>query len=200
MTVAPAHQRPMRADARRNYERILDVARSAFAELGTDAPLDEIAKRAAVGPGTLYRHFPTRDDLLAGALHRDLAELIGRGRELESAPSAGAALMEWLRAFITHVNAYRGLPASVCAALKETSSPLRPPCGSITEAAGRLLTRAQAEGSVRGDMDAEELFFIANAVAWASDQAGGEPAQVERLLELLNDGIRPRGHGPGGGS
>ncbi|HEU0041112.1 MAG TPA: helix-turn-helix domain-containing protein, partial [Jiangellaceae bacterium] len=120
--------RPMRADARRTYERIVEVARATFAELGAEAPLDEIAKRASVGPGTLYRHFPTREDLLAGALHRDMGRLNDRAAELEAVPSAAEALVEWLREFVAHVNVYRGLPASVCSAIRDPESPLHLPC------------------------------------------------------------------------
>ncbi|MGH8826139.1 MAG: TetR/AcrR family transcriptional regulator [Jiangellaceae bacterium] len=184
--------RPMRADARRNYDRIVEVARATFAELGADAPLDEIAKRASVGPGTLYRHFPTREDLLAGALHRDMGRLIDRAAELEAAPSAAAALVAWLRDFVAHVNVYRGLPSSACSAIRDPESPLHLPCESMTKAGGTLLERAQAEGSVRADLDPQELFFIANAIAWAADQAGGGGERTERLLELLREGITPR--------
>ncbi|HEY9410822.1 MAG TPA: helix-turn-helix domain-containing protein [Jiangellaceae bacterium] len=189
---ATVAERPMRADARRNYERILDVARETFRELGAEAPMDEIARRAQVGPGTLYRHFPTREDLLAGALHRDMTALIERADALSSAPSAGAALTEWLRAFVTHVNVFRGLSASVCNAIRDPESPLHLPCESMVEAGGNLLVNAQAEGSVRPDLTAEELFIMANALSWAVDQAGADALRAERFLELLTDTLAPR--------
>lgn len=182
--------RPMRADARRNYERIVDVARLTFTEHGVEAPLDDIAKRAHVGAGTLYRHFPTRDDLLAAALSRDMTALIERAGVLSAAADAHAALLTWLREFVTHVNVFRGLSTSVCNAVTVPGSPLRAPCEHLARAGSVLLQKAQDDGSVRGDVTGEELFLMANAMAWAADQTSA--TAPERLLELLADALAPR--------
>src|SRR3954471_16540460 len=103
----------MRADARRNYERLLDQARTAFAEFGVDASLDDIARRAGVSSGTLYRHFPTRLDLVEAVLAGQIVELAELGRDLLDADDAFEALRTWLRATITHGMTYRGLSAEV---------------------------------------------------------------------------------------
>lgn len=98
----------MRADARRNHERLLTEARAAFAEHGTDAPLEEVARRAGLGIGTLYRHFPTRADLLNAVFQEALAALLHRSHELAGAAEPCRALVEWLRALIAHAGEYRG--------------------------------------------------------------------------------------------
>src|SRR3954471_10509934 len=102
----------MRADARRNYEQLVEQARIAFAEFGVDASLDEIARRAGVASGTLYRHFPSRLDLIEAVLAEQIAELIGLGRGLLTAEDEFDALSTWLRASLTHALTYRGLAAA----------------------------------------------------------------------------------------
>ena len=89
-------ERPLRADARRNRDRLVEVARSAFAERGLDAPLDDIARRAGVGPGTLYRHFPTREALLAAVYRGDIENLAARARELAASCPPREALARWM--------------------------------------------------------------------------------------------------------
>src|SRR5687768_5589979 len=103
----------MRADARRNYDRLLEQARIAFAESGVDASLDEIARRAGVASGTLYRHFPTRMDLVEAVLAGQIAELVDLGRGLLRADDEFDAVSRWLRATLTHALTYRGLSAAV---------------------------------------------------------------------------------------
>src|ERR1700690_1382848 len=105
--------RPRRADARRNYGQLVEQARIAFAEFGVDASLDEIARRAGVASGTLYRHFPTRLDLIEAVLAGQIAELAGLGRVLLTAEDEFDALSTWLHAALTHAQAYRGLAAVV---------------------------------------------------------------------------------------
>src|SRR3954452_22427721 len=102
MMPARPPQRPMRADARRNYGRLVEQARIAFAEFGVDASLDEIARRAGVASGTLYRHFPTRMDLIEAVLAEQIAELVGLGRGLLTAEDEFHALSTWLRAALMH--------------------------------------------------------------------------------------------------
>src|ERR1700753_4472833 len=102
----------MRADARRNYGQLVEQARLAFAESGVDASLDEIARRAGVASGTLYRHFPTRMDPVEAVLAGQIAELVALGRELLTAGDPGGALGRWLRAAVMHALTYRGLAAA----------------------------------------------------------------------------------------
>ena len=190
-TRGPA-RRPMRADARRNYEQLLVVARSAFAEHGIDASLDDIARRAEVGNATLYRHFPTRQALLE-AVHRDQIEaLCAEAQTLLAAPSPAEALTTWLRAVAAHGSTSRGLLATLTAALHDGGSDLSGCRTAIFTAASNLLTRAQRARAVQPDITVSQLLKLVNAITFATE---GEPdggAQAEQLLKLLMDGIRSR--------
>ncbi|WP_351229523.1 helix-turn-helix domain-containing protein [Streptomyces sp. NPDC002133] len=177
--------RPMRADARRNYERLLVEARAAFAEHGTDASLEDIARRAGVGIGTLYRHFPNRHALMNAVFQEALATLLERSGELASAEQPCAALVEWLRAIITHAGEYRGVArALMSASLSQCSVPLR-------EAGAQLLARAQETGTVRADVSIDDLMQLTNAIALAAEQAPDDPDLPDRLLTLTLRGLRP---------
>ncbi|MFD7442259.1 TetR/AcrR family transcriptional regulator [Streptomyces sp. NPDC059909] len=177
--------RPMRADARRNYERLLVEARAAFAEHGTDASLEDIARRAGVGIGTLYRHFPNRHALMNAVFQDALASLLQRSRDLASAEQPCAALVEWLRAIITHAGEYRGVArALMSASLSQCSVPLR-------EAGAQLLARAQEAGTVRADVSIGDLMQLTNAIALAAEQAPTDPGLPDRLLTLTLRGLRP---------
>ncbi|MEU4741225.1 TetR family transcriptional regulator, partial [Actinosynnema sp. NPDC023658] len=105
--------RPLRADARRNHDRLVEQARIAFAGSGVDASLDDIARRAGVASGTLYRHFPTRSDLIEAVLGEQIAALVDLGRGLLTAEDGFDALSTWLRAALRHGLTYRGLSAAV---------------------------------------------------------------------------------------
>jgi AcrR family transcriptional regulator len=189
---APAPTRPMRADARRNYEAIVRVAAEAFAEHGTHASLDDIACRAGVGPGTLYRHFPNRDCLLEAALVDSRHQLKALGQRLLDADDAGAALDEWMLALARHANTWDGLADSIAQSLDNEKSPLGTSCGALLEATGRLLDRAKAQGAVTADASARELFVMAGSLAWAADRAarGSGEDELPRLLALLMRGLR----------
>ncbi|MFD5425845.1 TetR/AcrR family transcriptional regulator [Streptomyces sp. NPDC127084] len=177
--------RPMRADARRNYARLLVEARAAFAEHGTDASLEDIARRAGVGIGTLYRHFPNRHALMNAVFQDALASLLERSRQLASAEQPCGALVEWLRAIITHTGEYRGVArALMSASLSQCSEPL-------CEAGAVLLARAQGAGVVRADVSIGDLMQLTNAIALAAEQAPEDPALPDRLLRLTLRGLRP---------
>lgn len=189
---AAAPSRPMRADARRNYEAIVRVAGEAFAEHGTHASLDDIACRAGVGPGTLYRHFPNRDCLLEAALVESRYELQDLGGRLLEADDAGAALDEWMLALARHANTWDGLADSIAQSLSNEKSPLGASCGTLVDATGRLLERAKEQGAVTADASARDLFVMAGSLAWAADRAarGSGEDELPRLLALLMRGIR----------
>jgi len=191
-TEAPAPVRPMRADARRNYETIVRVAGEAFAEHGTHASLDDIACRAGVGPGTLYRHFPNRDCLLEAALVESRHELQDLGERLLDTDDAGGALDEWMLALARHASTWDGLADSIAQSLNNEKSPLGASCGTLVDATGRLLDRARARGAVTADASARELFVMAGSLAWAADRAarGSGEDELPRLLALLMRGLR----------
>ncbi|MEU3186969.1 helix-turn-helix domain-containing protein [Streptomyces sp. NPDC006923] len=194
-STAQAPPRPMRADARRNYDRLLAEARISFAEHGTDASLEDVARRAGVGIGTLYRHFPNRHALMSAVFQEALASLLERSRELAGAAVPCEALVEWLRAIITHAGEYRGLSQALMSASRDRSSALSQCSVPMREAGERLLVRAQRAGSVRPEVSIDDLMQLTNAIALAAEQTPDEPQLADRLLTLTLTGLsthRPR--------
>ena len=188
-----APPRPMRADAQRNYTRLLNAASAAFLEHGADdVSLEEIARRAGVGIGTLYRHFPTRQALLE-AVYRDQVELLdARAQELLQAESPGDALADWLRALMKFSSTKHTLTSALLATLGKDSE-LLSSCGKvIRDAAGALLARAQEAGVVRPDTDAGDVIRLVHAVNIATQRGPADPGQADRMLALILDGLRPQ--------
>jgi AcrR family transcriptional regulator len=184
--------RPRRADAQRNVERLIAAAREAFAAHGSNAPLDDIARSAGVGAGTLYRHFPTRLALFE-AVYRDSVErLCAEGERLAATEPPAEALLEWLRGFVSVVSQKRGLAA----ALNEEgrTSELFAHCHTMINATGdQLLTRAKEAGAVREDVALADVLRMAKAFALVAETAPEGPALAERLLGLSMDGLNTRG-------
>jgi AcrR family transcriptional regulator len=180
----------MRADARRNYERLLATARTAFAEHGADASLDDIARRAGVGPGTLYRHFPTRDALLEAVIHDWIEALRAEGQELLASPSPAEALVAWFRTVIGTVGTYRGLAAALMSSMRNQESELHASCEAMQSGMVALLVRAQQAGTIRADARAPDVLLLINAITLASEQTPTDPDQTDRLLSLVMDGLR----------
>jgi AcrR family transcriptional regulator len=187
-------ERPMRADARRNYERLLDAARTAFAEHGPNASLDDIAHRAGVGPGTLYRHFPTRFALQEAVVRDRLDTMRAKAEELLLSPSPGEALGEWLRLKLSYSAVDRGLGATVEAVMLDrgTSIYSSPACTSMKAAAEALLIRAQESGDIRADIDSSSLLRLVNGISLAAERAPDPATQAEQLLAIMLDGLRPQ--------
>jgi AcrR family transcriptional regulator len=193
---APARSgtaRPMRADAQRNYQRLLDAAFSVFTEHGADdASLEEIARRAGVGIGTLYRHFPTRQALLE-AVYRDQAEALrARAAGLRDSASPADALAAWLRALMTFSSTKASLTSALLATIGKDSELLSSCSMAICGAADTLLNRAKEAGVVRADANARDLIRLVHAVNIATQHAPGDPGQADRLLGLILDGLRPQ--------
>jgi AcrR family transcriptional regulator len=183
--------RPRRADARRNYGELVEQARIAFAEFGVDASLDEIARRAGVASGTLYRHFPTRLDLIEAVLAEQIAELAGLGRGLLTAEDEFEALSTWLRAALMHARTYRGLSAAVMnSALDRKNGLVSTWHAELFEVGAALLARARQSGVVVADADEVDVLKMVGAIAWAAQDSS---AQAVRLLALLMNGLRHRG-------
>ncbi|MFE0171649.1 TetR/AcrR family transcriptional regulator [Streptomyces sp. NPDC059002] len=188
-----AQERQPRADARRNRERIVAAAREAFAEHGPDASLNDIARRAGVGPGTLYRHFPTRPALLTAVLKDRIDTLCGRADELRTTHSPDEALAEWLRAFLAHARAHQGLGGAVM--LEELSSPdtLGFDCHQrLQDTAHHLLTHAQHSGTTRPDLTSPDLLQLVLGIALSTTRDTTDPAQPDRLLGLVLDAVAGR--------
>jgi AcrR family transcriptional regulator len=182
-------ERHMRADARRNYQRLINAAREAFTEHGVEAALDDIARRAAVGPGTLYRHFPNRESLLGAVYRDDVEALTAQADELAEAYPPEEALTRWLSRQLEFIKHKRGLGAAVKTMLATDSETLSWCRTSMYGALGRLLERAQAAGVIRTDVAAAEVLRLVHAVGLASESA---PDEAERLLSIVLDGLRPQ--------
>ncbi|NUR93089.1 MAG: TetR/AcrR family transcriptional regulator, partial [Nonomuraea sp.] len=154
----------MRADARRNRERIVAAAETVVAEHGAEASLEEVARRAGVGSATLHRHFPTRQSLLEAVFMGRVDALCARGRELLPDPDPGAALVTWLRAVATHSVVNRGLGVSLMREAGGAAAPLGRTCHALITGAGdELLARAHAVGAVRPDVTATQLLRLVGA-------------------------------------
>ncbi|HEY0191418.1 MAG TPA: helix-turn-helix domain-containing protein [Kofleriaceae bacterium] len=189
---APA-DKPLRADAKRNRDLLLAAAEAVFTEHGADASLEEIARRAGVGIGTLYRHFPTRDDLLAQVIDDSNAAIVARAEELLAAPSPLLALTRWLEALIGQTATFRGLTQALAANYpttpREPCSRLSTACVALTAAGAALVVRAQQAGEIRDDVDPADVVISANAAAWIAEQTGDAGAAA-RHLALVLDGLR----------
>jgi len=184
MTTLPQIEirRPARADARRNYDALVGAARQAFSELGTDAPLEEIARRAGVGIATLYRNFPTRD-VLVEAVYVAEVEAVAAAAEDVSAMPPYEALRTWLGRFVHYAGTKRVLMESM-----NRNSPALKGCSQALYAAGRpLLERAQAAGEVRSDVGVDDILRMVTGI---SGYRYADPEQLYRVLGIALDGLR----------
>jgi AcrR family transcriptional regulator len=184
--------RPARRDARRNRARVLEAAREVFARDGVDASLNDVARRAEVGPATLYRHFPTREALLEALLADRYDALAALARDLSSDPSPRDAVAAWLRAFIAHLTTFRGLATPVRTALDDERSALFSACKGMRTAFESLLAHARRAGAVRADAQATDLLRLSNAIGWATEGLPGGAAEADRLLGLALRGFDAR--------
>ena len=184
-------QRTMRADAQRNYQRLLTAASAMFAEQSADdASLEEIARRAGVGIGTLYRHFPNRQALLEAVYADQVNVLRGRAEELAAEPDPGEALAQWLRALIRFSRTKRSLTSALLATLDKDSELLSSCSRQLRESADTLLGRAQQAGAVRADADPKDLLRLVHAISMAVEREPADAGQADRLLGLVLDGLR----------
>jgi AcrR family transcriptional regulator len=177
----------LRADARHNRDELLDVARQVIATEGVDASLRDIARRAGVGIGTLYRHFPTREDLLAAIIDDGVRQMSDRATELAETEPPEAALRDWLRLVTSRIGPYRGLPGSMVKALIDDDSELRTTCEGMMDAGARLLGTAQAVEAVRADVTWQDVFTAVAAISGIAVQSGKDTA--ERVLDVYLDGL-----------
>jgi AcrR family transcriptional regulator len=184
--VAELAPKPKRADARRNYEKLLSAAREAFAQDGTSASLEDIARRAQVGIGTLYRHFPTRQHLLE-AVYIDEVEAMSRSAADLSDLPPWDALATWLRQFVRYAATKRALAEELLAYVDADASVFSACRGVVMGAGDGLLRRAQEAGVARPDADFNDVGRMIAAIA-AMRAADAE--QVERVLEIALDGLR----------
>ncbi|MEU9377597.1 helix-turn-helix domain-containing protein [Streptomyces sp. NPDC048255] len=183
-------RRTMRADARRNAEKIVAAAGALIAEHGADASLEEVARRAGVGSATLHRHFPSRQALLEAVFRDRVEALCTKAGELLAEPDPGQALSTWLRAVGAHAVANRGLGASL---MRDADPTLGETCHDlITNAGDALLARARAADAVRPEITITQLLKLVGAIALATEQDIDGPAEADLLLAIAIDGVRAR--------
>jgi AcrR family transcriptional regulator len=177
-------RRPQRADARRNFDALLAAARDVFADEGTEASLEEIARRAGVGIGTLYRNFPTRQDLFE-AVYVDEVDALARTAEELTDLDPWDGLVVWLRRFVGYATTKRAIYEAL-----NRDSAMFVSCRDIIYGAGRpLLARAQESGQARADVDFQDVLHLVNGVSGAKFT---DDAQRDRVLTMALDGIRAR--------
>jgi AcrR family transcriptional regulator len=186
----------LRADARRNRSELLDVARVVIAEQGVQASLRDIARRAGVGIGTLYRHFPTREALIAAIMEDGMRRMGAHAAELTESEPPGPALELWLTELARRIGPYQGLAHTMIAAVKPDGGDpaLSAACGVMVEAGRELLARAQAADAVRKDVTWDDVFDAVAAISGIVSQSGpaceSAKATARRALEVYLDGLR----------
>ena len=178
----PLADRPLRADAARNREKVLRAAREAFAESGYGVPLDEIAARAGVGPGTVYRHFPAKEALFEAVVTARITDLVNEARARADAIDPGEAFFGFLSRIAGEAAAKRDLPdaISIAGSLRE----------DLSAALDLLLRRAQQAGAVRDGIGTSDLIVLLKGM-FAGLAGSTDPALHERVFAVLTDGLRP---------
>jgi AcrR family transcriptional regulator len=187
--------RPLRADAQRNRDRLLEAAVAAFSRDGLDGTLDAIAKDAGVGIGTLYRHFPTREALIEAAYRSELGRLCDAVPSLPRAMPPDAAMRAWMDRYVDYMATKRGMADALRAVIASGGNPYAQSRDSLTSAITALLEAGVAAGTLRPDVRPEDVLLSLSGVSLTA----GEPAQRDqagRMLDLLMDGLRHRATEP----
>jgi AcrR family transcriptional regulator len=185
----PDPTRPIRADARRNRDRLIEVAKAMFSEGGADTSLEAIAKGAGVGIGTLYRHFPTRDTLIEAVYRTEMHYLAQAAHRFSETLPPVEALRAWLRLFVDHI-ATKQVMSPVLASVLAGPSELCAESGAQVKAAiASLVDRAVASGAIRLDIDPLDLLRALAGVAGISSAPGWEES-AKRLVDILIAGVR----------
>ena len=183
--------RKPRADALRNRERVLEAAKTVFSSGGADASLEAVARRAGVGIGTLYRHFPTREALYEAVYRREVEQLGELAEHLKHEPEPLEALRRWLSCNVEFVATKKGMSAALALAAQASPELRSYSFARLTTAASALLGRAVAAGEIRGDVSAQDLIRALVGMCYMHDQPGWQQT-VERLLDVFVDGLRLR--------
>lgn len=185
----PARRKPS-TDAQRNRERILEVAKEAFTRSGADASLDDIAKQAGVGPGTLYRHFPTRDALIEAVYHTEVQKLAAAQRDLSAKLPPAEALRAWMMLFVDYIAAKHIIAPALNSVVGGPSRLYESSRAQVAGAIDALVKRAIKSGDIRKDL---EPFDLLRALIGVSNVASGPEWQqsARRLVDILINGSRP---------
>jgi AcrR family transcriptional regulator len=181
-------ERPKRADARRNYDKVVKAAREAFAEHGSSTSLEDIARRAEVGIGTLYRHFPNRQALLEAVYVGEVEDLCGSAETFADLPP-WEALVAWLHRFVGYMATKQALAHELLEYV-DRQAPLFTECRTLMYAAGEpLLARAQEAGAVRRDTDMAQIISMVMGI---SRIPATDPEAIRHILDIALDGLRFR--------
>lgn len=182
--------RKPRADAQRNRERLMEAAKACFTEAGADASLEEVARRAGVGIGTLYRHFPNREAILEAVYRRELQQLADAATRLLNSSQPREALHEWMRLFVDYIAAKKVIAPALGTAAAGGVSQIYATSGvRITEALELMVKRAVESGDIRADADPADLFRALIGFTYGNSSPGWQ-ASALRLVDLLMDGLR----------
>lgn len=184
----PARTRPMRADARRNYEKVLNAARESFAEGGAATSLEEVARRAGVGIGTLYRHFPNRQALLEAVYIDEMEVMAGAANDLEDL-DPWDALNTWMHRFVRYVSTKHALAAELLEYVDRDSGFFMECRATLYSAAEPLVERAQQAGEIRTDVSFHQVMSLVVGVAKIQLD---DPSQIDHILDIALDGLRYR--------
>jgi len=180
--------RKPRVDAVRNRERVLEAAKAVFSAGGPDASLEAVARRAGVGIGTLYRHFPTREALFEAVYRREVEQLGELAEQLKTEAEPVEALRRWLRSNVEFVGTKKGMATALALAAKPSSELTAFSFERLTQAVGALLDRAIAAGEIRADVSPEDLLRALVGMCYLHDQPGWQQS-VMRLLDVFVDGL-----------
>lgn len=189
--------RKPRADAIRNRERVLEAAKAIFSEGGTETGLEAVARKAGVGIGTLYRHFPTREALYEAVYRREVEQLAELAQQLTTDMPRLAGLRRWLLALVEFVATKKGMGAALALAAHKPPELMAFTTNRMTEAIGMLLGPAVEAGEVRRDIGPDDLLRMVIGLCYMQDGPGWQ-AQVMRLLDVFLDGLRIRRDDPSG--
>lgn len=182
-SVAP---RVLRADAQRNRDRVLEVAQAVFSAEGLDVPIGDIARRAGLGVGTLYRHFPTKQALCAAIVHDRMSRLADQATELADAKDPGAAFFEYIDLLAVEIHRKRYLGEAITGIdMHEIMASVKT---RLRAASTRLLERAQRAGAVRTELEYDDILALVSATLPSPNRPPGSPA---RILAVVRDGLRP---------
>jgi AcrR family transcriptional regulator len=191
---APGAARKPRADAQRNRDGLLEAAKTAFAQVGPEASLDEIARRARVGIGTLYRHFPTRDAIVEAVYRREVQQLADAAPRLVEALPPAEALRAWMRLFIDYIAAKKVIAPALKSSVGGGSAVYADSSVRINQAIALLVERARASGHIRSSAGPADLLRALIGFAYVNSAPDWE-ASARRLIDLLIDGLKSQRNG-----
>jgi AcrR family transcriptional regulator len=184
-----AEARPLRADAKRNRERLIVIAAQIFSQAGVDSSLEAIAREAKVGIGTLYRHFPTREALIEAVYRREVEALSAAAEELAQTKDPDAALAEWMQRFVDYIATKRGMRDSLRLLIESKSPLFAETSGKVPMALKGLIERAVSTGAIRSDVESVDVLHALSSIYSASDGPDWQD-RSRRLVRLLMDGLR----------